>query len=550
MAADALKANDVRYGSVLSFTSRRSPLLCLNAAVCCSQPTAAAAGIEVLKSGGNAADAAVAVAAALNVTEPTSTGIGGDCFAIFYDARTRVVSGLNGSGRAPAALSPSSLPSDHRTGNAITAHSVHAITVPGAAGGWCDTVQRWGRLPLSEVLAPAIAEGGFAVAPITAESWSRQETLLRRHRGGRQLLTADGRAPRAGEIFRNPNLAKTFRLLADGGADAFYRGPIADAVIALTKECGGFHTHEDLANHRSTFPTPVSVSYRGVNVYELPPNGQGITALIALNLLKQFQSKYEHSSAQHLHLIIECLRLAFADTRRFVADPDHVHVPVEQLLSDEYAARRAKLINLERATIDQIEGTPFATSNTVSFCVVDESGNACSFINSNYQGFGSAYAPDDTGFTLQNRGANFSLVADHPNILAGGKRPYHTIIPGLCTMADGTLLCPFSVMGAFMQPQGHVQLLVNMIDYAIEPQRALDLPRFCIEDGESGGDIAIEDGIDEQTIQRLRSMGHRVRRLDGWARAMFGRGQVIVRASNGVLWCGSDGRADGCALGY
>ena len=544
---------EVHYARELKFNSRRSPVLCTHGAVSSSQSLASQVGLDVLKRGGNAADACVAMAAALNVTEPASTGIGGDCFAIWYDAKTKSVQGLNGSGRAPAALSPASLPPSHHDGRAIHPTSVHCVTIPGAAAGWVDTIERWGSLPLADVLAPAIAlaTDGFPVHPITAHSWALGERLLQRHASGDELLI-EGRAPRAGEVFRNPNLANTFRLLAQHGKAGFYSGPVADSLIAHLTAQGGLHSHADLAAHVSTFPTPITVRYKGVDVWEIPPSGQGLTALLALNILSQLDpplSSYPANSADRLHVLIEAMRLAFADTRWYVADPDHGHVPVDALLSPAYAAQRAALLHPAKATVDHRYGSPVAGSDTVSFCAVDAQGNACSFINSNYMGFGSGLVPPGTGFSLQNRGAGFSVEEGHPNSLRGGKRPYHTIIPGMMTVS-GELLGPFSVMGGFMQPQGHVQVVTGMLDDGLDPQTVLDRPRFCIEKGEAGGHVCLEDGVAKEVVDELKRRGHDVRVMHSWDRAVFGRGQIIRKDASGVLWCGSDGRGDGCSAGY
>jgi gamma-glutamyltranspeptidase/glutathione hydrolase len=536
-----------------SFSSRRSPVLGRGGMVATSQPLAVAAGLEILAKGGNAADAAVATAAALNVTEPTSTGIGGDCFALFYDARTKQVSALNGSGRAPAALNlarvkkelgtahPSSLPPFH----------AHTITVPGACAGWCDLAERHGSLSMAEVLAPAIclAEAGFPVAPITAYFWQRgAEAQLRTALNGGEM-TLDGRGPKAGELFRNPNLAKTFRKVAVSGKQVFYEGEIAEAIATTIRQAGGCMTVEDLAAHCSTWEMPVSTTYQGLRLWECPPNGQGITALIALNILEGFDLPADPLSSDRLHLEIEALRLAFADTRWYVADPSVVHVPVEELLSKEYAAIRRKKIDLTRATLDHRRGAPVSGSDTVYLSAVDKEGNACSFINSNYLGFGTGIVPSGWGFTLQNRGHNFSLDPAHPNVLAPGKRPYHTIIPAMITSDPSqSLFASFGVMGAFVQPQGHVQVFLALVE-GLNPQSALDLPRFCITNGTAGGQVALEDGIPEKTIADLARRGHDVRRVVGYDRALFGRGQVILRdEQTGILFGGSDPRADGCAM--
>ena len=521
--------------------------------VAASQPLAVAAGLELLAKGGNAADAAVATAAALNVTEPTSTGIGGDCFALFYDARTKGVTALNGSGRAPAALTLERVKKHLATDrlSSLPPFHAHTITVPGACAGWCDLVERHGSLSMAEVLTPAIrlAEAGFPVAPVTAYFWQRgAEAQLRTALNGHEM-TLDGRGPKPGEIFRNPNLGKTFRKVAESGKLAFYEGEIAEAIAATVQKAGGCMTVEDLAGHSSTWEMPVCTSYQGLRLWECPPNGQGLTALMALNLLEGFDLPADPLSADRLHLEIEALRLAFADTRWYVADPSVVHVPVEELLSKEYANRRRKQIDPGHATLDQRRGAPVAGSDTVYLSVVDKAGNACSFINSNYLGFGTGIVPSGWGFTLQNRGHNFSLEPGHPNVLAPGKRPYHTIIPAMITSDPSqSLFASFGVMGAFMQPQGHVQVFLALVD-GLNPQSALDLPRFCITDGTAGGRVALEEGVPEMAIVELARRGHDIQRVGGYDRALFGRGQVILRdEKTGALTAGSDPRADGCAM--
>ena len=534
-----------------TFNSRRSPVFGRGGMVAASQPLAAAAGIEVLSKGGNAADAAVAVAAALNVTEPTSTGLGGDMFALFFDAQSQQVSALNGSGRAPAGLTLERL---QREGlQELPAYHAYTITVPGACAGWCDLIEKHGKLDLREVLAPAIrlADEGFPVAPMTAYYWQRgADRQLKSAANGGELLI-DGRAPQAGEIFRNPGLARTLRKVSESGKNAFYQGEIAEAIAGVVQASGGCLTVDDLAAHVSTWETPVSVTYRGSRVYECPPNGQGLAALIALNLLEGYDlASLPALSADRLHLEIEAMRLAFADARWYVSDPQFNDLPISELLSKEYADTRRKLIDPRRATMDQVRGVPVTSSDTVYFSVVDRAGNACSFINSNYMGFGTGIVPKGWGFSLQNRGHNFEMDAEHPNALAPGKRPYHTIIPAMATReTDGSLLASFGVMGGFMQPQGHVQVFSALTDDELDPQSALDLPRFCIEDGTAGGIVAIEDGIPDAVTQELAGRGHPVSKVAGWDRALFGRGQIIVRdPKTGVLCGGSDPRADGCAM--
>jgi gamma-glutamyltranspeptidase/glutathione hydrolase len=544
------RANTKTPRWVPAFSSRRSPVIGRGGVVASSQPLATAAGVRTLARGGNAADAAVATAAALNVTEPGSTGIGGDCFALYFDADTREVTALNGSGRAPARLDLARL-REVGFGDAMPHFDAHTVTVPGACAGWEDTIERHGRLALAEVLAPAIAlaEDGYPVAPMTATLWrGAVERQLSNSKGGQELLI-DGRAPNPGEVFRNPTLARTFRAVAEGGAAAFYHGPIAHAIAAVVKEHGGVLDETDLESHTSTWVDPISTEYRGHRIWECPPNGQGLAALLALNLVRGFAPEsLDPLGADRLHLLIEAMRLAFADARHYVSDPDFSSIPLDELLSEAYALERRKLIDPSRANSGAARGEPFASSDTVQFAVVDGEGNACSFINSNYMGFGTGLVPEGFGFTLQNRGHNFSLDPDHPNVVAPRKRPYHTIIPGLITRADGSLYGPFGVMGGFTQPQGHLQVVVAMLDDALDPQSALDRPRFNITDGTAGGSVGIEDEVPEATINELRRRGHDIEVASGWQRIAFGRGQIIRRDDGGVLWGGSDPRADGCAM--
>ncbi len=500
------------------FSSHRSPVYGKGGMVATSQPLAVAAGLEILALGGNAADAAIATAAALNVTEPTSTGLGGDCFALYYEASSGQISALNGSGRAPSSLTIECLNKEGITDN-LPAFHPYTITVPGACAGWCDLLDRHGRLPISQVLAPAIrlAEEGFPVAPITAYFWGRSAKRLSEAPGGIEM-TLDGRAPRPGEIFHNQGLARTLRKIVEGGKAAFYQGEIAEAIARVIQQAGGCLTMDDMAAHTSTWDQPISSVYRGLRAWECPPNGQGLAALLALNLLEGFDiASLPPLSTQRLHLMIEAMRLAFADTRWYVADPAFNPAPLEWLLSKEYAAERRKLIHLDQAAVDQQHGTPTSSSDTIYLSVADAEGNACSFINSNYMGFGTGIVPSGWGFTLQNRGLGFSLDASHPNALAPGKRPYHTIIPGMLTVDSSrtsdipnSLYASFGVMGGFMQPQGHMQMLLGLVDDGLDPQATLDQPRFCIDDGNAGGQVALEDGISSEVLAELGEMGHKV----------------------------------------
>ena len=538
------------YRHPIRWESRRSPVLSTGGAVASSQPLATMAGVATLQGGGNAADAAVAAAAALAVVEPGSTGIGGDCFALFYRACDGVVEAVNGSGRSPEALTI-----ERAGGQAgFDPQGPHAVTVPGAVAGWADTVERFGRMPLDEVLAPAVAlaEDGFAVTPIISRGWQRQEDLLRGKGPAGHDLLLDGRAPRAGEIWRNPPIAGVLRLVAEGGADAFYRGFPARAIVGALETYDGCMTMEDLGSHRSTFEAPISTTYRDHTIYECPPNGQGIAALMALNILEGYDMSSVHPrSAEALHPVIEAVRLAFADARAYIADPTRAPAPIKQMLSKRYASQRRRLISSRAALGLAAEGRLPGRSDTVYLCAVDAQGNACSFINSNYHGFGSGIVPVDCGFSLQNRGAGFALDPDHPNAMAGGKRPYHTIMPAMLTRTDGSLFGPFGVMGGWNQPQGHTQVVINLIDRWMDPQAAIDEPRFSIFADPPNGDIWVEDGIPTETISELAQLGHPVRPASGALRTgVVGQGQIIVRdPDNGVLWAGSDPRGDGCAIG-
>jgi gamma-glutamyltranspeptidase/glutathione hydrolase len=478
---------------------------------------------------------------------------------LYYQAAGQRIEALNASGRAPRALSLERLQKEG-FGEGLPPFHPYNITVPGACAGWCELVEHHGRLGMSAALAPAIrlAEEGFPVAPITAHFWAQGvEAQLRTAPGGLEL-TIDGRAPRPGEIFRNPGLARTLQAVAEGGAQVFYQGEIAEAITATVQAAGGCLSVEDMAAHHSAWEQPIHTTYRGLRVWECPPNGQGLAALLALNILEGFDlAEVAPLSAERLHLEIEALRLAFADTRWYVADPLFSQAPLDELLSKSYAAARRKLMNTREATLDQQRSSPVGASDTVYLSVVDGQGNACSFVNSNYQGFGTGIVPSGWGFSLQNRGQNFSLDPSHPNVLAPAKRPYHTIIPGMVTQAhpgaetNGDLYASFGVMGGFMQPQGHVQVLVALVDDGLDPQSALDRPRFCIADGGSSGEVCLEEGMPLAEMPRLAEMGHPLSHVCGHQRAIFGRGQIILRrASDGVLCGGSDPRADGCALGY
>ncbi|KAJ3147425.1 hypothetical protein HDU86_007975 [Geranomyces michiganensis] len=554
-----------------------------------SQPLATAAGIQILELGGNAADAAIAVAAALNVTEPCSTGIGGDAFCLYWDATARTVKGLNGSGRSPAKMTLDALKGKGLT--AIPLTSVHSVTVPGAAASWVDTRDRFGsgKLSLAQILAPAIrlAEDGYPVHELVADAWQRSEGKLQHASpNGSEMLMPSGTAPRAGDIMRMPNLANTFRCLAEHGKDGFYRSRIADAIVEVCKAQGGLMELDDLDYHANVGSEPIDpISYEygassdqagdGVTLHECPPNGQGLVALMALGILDALQrsgavpdlSRLEHNSAEYLHALIEALRFAFADAHQYVADQQHDSGPdrVAGLLSRAYLDERAKLFDASR-TVEIEHGNPPYSSDTVYLTCTDAEGNACSFIQSNYAGFGSCIVPKNCGFTLANRCATFRFQPGFPNSVGPRKRPYNTIIPAMATRQDKDgrpqLFVSYGVMGGFMQPQGHVQVLLNLLR-GFTPQAAIDAPRFCIgagtpDQGALDSTVHIEQGIAEEVIKKLEIKGHRARPARSWAeRAVFGRGQIIARiltdqehpSGTGWAWAaGSDPRADGCAF--
>ncbi|RTE84597.1 hypothetical protein BHE90_000903 [Fusarium euwallaceae] len=585
------------------YPSRRSVVHSTQGIVAAPQPLAANCGLEILRAGGNAADqdAAVAVAAGLNVTEPVSTGIGGDMFLLYYDAATKQVKALNGSGRSGAKYTLETIRKDLKIADGtigqIPTHDVLAATVPGAAAGWYDTVERFGsgKLKLSQILDPAIrlAENGFPVSEIASHSWRSQEKLLRDSSSNyAEMLKKDPkaengvRAPGPGEVFKNPTLAKTFRTLATEGKEGFYTGRIAEEIVKVVQDLGGHLELDDLKHHLETGTQdtkPISVKFRGqglaskdpnggVELWEHPPNGQGIVALMALGIIEQLEKQgkipvfkpEDFNTTPYLHAIIEALRLGFTDASWYVTDPDVTNVPTEGLISPEYLAERAKIFDPSKAHDGVQPGNPSFISpalqscDTVYFTVTDSAGNAASFINSNYAGFGTAIIPKGCGFTLQNRGANFSLDPKHPNKLEPRKRPYHTIIPGMATnLSDGSLHSAFGVMGGFNQPQGQLQVLLGQTVAQLNPQQALDAPRICIGAGmpDEGNvldwTVHVEEGMPEETIEGLKKLGHNVVVLKNWKRAMFGRGQIIrytVDPDGTPVWsAGSDPRADGGA---
>ncbi len=526
----------------------RSVVRAQHAMVATSQPLASQVGLDVLKRGGNAVDAAIAMAAMLNVTEPMMTGIGGDAFMLVYWSKTKELKGLNASGRAPRALSLDYFAKKKFT--QMPQFGMESITVPGAFDGWVTLLDKYGTLKLADLLAPAIeyADSGFPVMEKTAEDWDAEVEKLKKNPAASANYLINGRAPRAGEIFRQTNLARTFRTLARGGRDAFYNGEIARAITDYCQKNGGFLSMEDLAAQKSEWVEPISTNYRGYTVYEIPPNGQGLTALLMLNILEGFDLASMSSEPDRFyHTLIEATRLAFADRNRYIADPAFAKVPVAQLLSKEYAAKRRALIDPSKALNLVVPGEINVGSDTTYFTVVDKDGNAVSFINSLFDAFGSGIVAGDTGIVLQNRGSGFSLDPNHPNRIEPGKRPFHTIIPAM-VFKDNKLFMSFGVMGGNIQPQGHVQVLVNVIDLGMGLQQAIDAPRFRYTSGRS---VLLEDEIPTTVIDRLIAMGHVRASPPGVLRSSMGGGQAImIDPASKTLMGASDPRKDGLALGY
>jgi gamma-glutamyltranspeptidase/glutathione hydrolase len=528
------------------YLSRRVPVLATHGVVARSEPLAVQAGLATLQRGGNAVDAAIATAIALTVVEPTSNGIGADAFALVWDG-TRL-HGLNGSGRAPAGHTLSLF--QEQGLQEIPARGWPAVTVPGAPAAWRDLHARFGKLPFATLFEPAIAyaEQGYPVAPVTAWSWQSAARSFAaslqgpEFRGWFETFAPGGRTPQAGDLAVLPDHACTLRLIAESQAAAFYQGELAQRIAAFAAQTGGYLTTDDLAAHTSTWVEPIGTAYRGYEVWEIPPNGQGIAALMVLNILEGFElARYPRESGAAYHLQIEAMKLAYADAHRYVADPELARVPVRELLDKGYAARRREAIGETAALPAAGEPVP---GGTVYLCAADGDGMMVSFIQSNYQGFGSGVVVPGTGIALQNRGHAFSLQPHHPNAIAPGKRPYHTIIPAFLARA-GRAIGPFGVMGGHMQPQGHLQVVVNQVDYGLNPQASLDAPRWQWLHGRQ---VLLEPAVPDHVVQGLARRGHDVRLQHQVG--PFGKGQIIRRLPNGVYVAGSEPRADGCAAGF
>ena len=521
-----------------------------------SQPLATQIALDILKAGGSAVDAAIAANAALGLMEPTGSGVGGDLFAIVWDAQKQELTGLNASGRAPRAMTIEYF-QEHGI-ESVPPYGPLPVSVPGAVDGWFELHGRYGRLPMTDVLAPAIAyaRDGFPVSEVIAHYFGLNAKARAEFPGFAETFMRDGRMPQKGEVFRNPRLANTYEAIAEGGRDAFYKGDIARDIDAYMTEQGGLLRYEDLAEHHSEWITPVSTSYRGWDVYELPPNGQGIAALQILNILEGLDiASMGFGSAEYIHAFVEAKKLAYEDRARFYADMDFADVPVETLISKSYADQRRQMMSMDKAATSYPAGdAKLEEGDTIYLTVADKDGNMVSLIQSNYRGMGSGMTPGKLGFVLQNRAELFNLDATHANALEPGKRPFHTIIPAF-VMKDGKPLISFGLMGGSMQPQGHVQIIVNMVDFGMNLQEAGDAARIrhggsSQPTGEimtNGGIVYMERGFSDETRAALEALGHTLGDTDG----SFGGYQAILRDhEEGVYYGASEVRKDGQAAGY
>jgi len=555
MLVGATVAGGVERGVGKSFATR-SEVIATHGMAATSQPLATQIAVDILQRGGSAVDAAIAANAALGLMEPTGCGIGGDLFAIVWEEKSRRLWGLNASGRSPQSLTLQYFLDQGM--ERIPAQGVLPVSVPGAVDGWFELHDKFGRLPMAEILQPAIdyARDGFPVTEVIAAGWARNARALQKHAGFAATFMPGGKAPSKGEIFKNPRLAKTYSRIAKGGRDVFYRGAIAKEIAAHMKQHGGFLTAADLAAHRSEWVEPVGTDYRGYTLWELPPNGQGIAALQILNILEPYNFKeMGFGSADHVHTFVEAKKLAYEDRARFYADPAFSPAPVAALISKEYADRRRKLLDPQRAAAAYPVGNPaLETGDTIYLTVADADGNMVSLIQSNYRGMGSGVTPGELGFVLQDRGELFSLEPGHPNVYAPGKRPFHTIIPAFVTR-DGYRYLSFGVMGGSMQPQGHVQIMMNLIDFGMNLQEAGDAPRIhhggssqpTGERMEEGGVVYLEPGFPSQTRGDLEARGHQLGERSG----IFGGYQAVMWDNERKVYVGaSESRKDGHAAGY
>lgn len=527
------------------YGSRRRVVFARRGMVCTSQPLAAQAGLSMLQQGGNAIDAAIATAICLTVVEPTSNGLGSDAFALVW-VKDKLY-GLNGSGYAPARLTPEELARQGITGR-MPRRGWSAVTVPGAPSAWAELHKRFGRLPFAKLFEPAIhyAENGYPLSPVIHSLWKNSLETFAPYKGQPEFLgwfntfTSEGRTPEIGELVKLPDHAKTLRLLAESGCESYYRGEIAEKIAEFSAATGGYIDRQDLADYRAEWVEPIHINYRGYDVWEIPPNGHGIVALMALNIMKGFDFR-EKDCADTYHKQIESLKLAFTDGLQYIADPRYMQTRVQDMLSDEYAAERRKLIG-EEAVMPK-PGRPFS-GGTVYMCSADDEGNMVSFIQSNFMGFGSGIVLPGYGIAFNDRGSGFSLDPASDDYLAPRKKPYHTIIPGFLTK-NGRAVGPFGVMGGYMQPQGHVQVMANTIDFLLNPQAALDAPRWQWIEGRK---IQIEDRVAPEIIEELKRRGHEVTVMSDYTD--FGRGQIIWRDENGVLAGATEPRTDGTVASW
>jgi gamma-glutamyltranspeptidase / glutathione hydrolase len=543
-------------------TTSRSDVIAARGMVASSHPLATQVGLDILKAGGNALDAAIATNAAIGLMEPTGNGIGGDLFAIIWDAKTQKLYGINGSGRSPLGLSYQQLKEELAALNreTIPPYGLLPISVPGTVDAWFEMHKRFGSMPMAKLLAPSIdyAENGFPVTEVIAYYWNLSVASRSKQPGAfKKTFTIDGKAPKVGQLFKNPDLANTYKLLATKGRDAFYQGEIANKVDAFMREHGGYLRKQDFVKHRSEWVEPLSVNYRGYDVWELPPNGQGIAALQMLNMLEQYDLKaLGHNTTETLHLMTEVKKLVFEDRAKLYIDPDFGKMPIKQLLSKDYAIKRNQLISNKAAKIVSAGTQMLEHGDTIYLTTADKAGNMVSLIQSNYRGMGSGVVVPGTGFGFQDRGELFSMDPRHANVYEPGKRPFHTIIPAFITK-DGKPWVSFGLMGGAMQPQGHVQIVTNLIDFDMGLQEAGDVPRWqhagSTEPTESatkkltdGGYLELESGVSYQVIRELMQRGHKIRFNVGG----YGGYQAIMRLPNGVYVGASESRKDGQAAGY
>jgi gamma-glutamyltranspeptidase/glutathione hydrolase len=551
LAASALFAQEDE-GIETVRTQARSMVITKYGIVATSQTLASAAAVKILEAGGSAVDAAIAANAMLGLVEPNSDGIGGDLFAIVYEAKTRKLYGLNASGWAPTGLTIDLLAAKGHT--KMPLRGIYSVTVPGAVAGWDALHKRFGHVPLSRILEPTIyyAEEGFPVTEIIADFWGSDRAMpaFKVHPNANKLYRPDGAAPKPGEIFRNPDLARTLKRIAVSGRDGFYGGLTAEAIVGISKELGGTMTMADLAEYQPEWVEPISTEYRGWRVSELPPNGQGIAVLAMLNIMEQFPlATWGPNSTQSLHAMIEAKKLAYADLLRYVGDPRFSNIPVSQMISKQLAAERAKLIDADRASCEVVPSNLMSTArmpgaDTIYLSVIDRDGNMVSFIQSIFQGFGSGIVPDGSGFMLHDRGGLFTLERNHPNSLAPRKRPINTIIPGF--MEKGDTRIAFGIMGGWNQAQAHAQFVSNVVDHGMNIQAALEEPRFTKLSFE-GCDVQIESRVPEAIRAELTKLGHDVKPAAPFSQRVGG-GQAVMSNGQGIHFGASDPRKDGAAI--